>query len=418
METWNRPTLPLLPGEAPSLRLYDTLAERVRDYTQEDMRLWVCGITPYDATHLGHAFTYVSFDTLIRVWSDGGRPLAYASNVTDIDDPLFERARDTGVDWRELAEQQTQLFRDDMAALDVIPPDSWLSISEILDPLEDLIRSMEVNGQAYRVPSDDGSEFMYADVGSDPDFASAPIFEGMNLIEIFDENGGDSTQSGKRSPLDPQLWKGIRGDDFRPEGGEPGDWRPGWHIECALIGLSQLGRVDVQGGGRDLIFPHHEMSDHHIRELSEGGDGVEFHAHAGMVAFEGHKMSKSRGNLVLVSRLRESEDPRVIRLALLAHHYRSDWEYSDAVLATAQERFDAWAHAFAKPIGDRTQADEPGEWSLELLERVRANLADDLDMPSAIDAVDDALGDLKSWPSCADRTLVHDMLTTLMGVTL
>lgn len=411
MERWNRPSIPVLPGTAPQLSLYDTLSGEIRPYTKPDMRLWVCGITPYDATHLGHAFTYVSFDTLARVWSDSGRPFASASNVTDIDDPLFERAAATGVDWRELGTEQTQLFRDDMSALGVIPPDSWTSISEILGPLEELIRSMEANGQAYRVSATDGSQFVYANVGGDDKLASAAVFDGMDLVAVFDDNGGDSTQPGKRDPLDPQLWKGIRADNFQPEGLAPGAWRPGWHIECALIGLTNLGRIDVQAGGRDLVFPHHEMSEHHIRELS--GEGVEFHSHAGLVAYEGHKMSKSRGNLVLVSHLRTTTDARIIRLSLLAHHYRSDWEFTNDDIVAATERLAAWTEAMARNVA--AGAPRIGE---NVLADVRSYLASDLDMPAALHAVDSALESVEAWASEADRELVRNTIDALMGVKL
>lgn len=412
MRTWHQPRIPELPGTPPPLQNFDSATREVKTHQEEDLRLWICGITPYDATHLGHAFTYVSFDTLARVWSDGGRPLYMASNITDMDDPLYERAEQTGVDWHELAQEQTELFRTDMEALAVLPPDVWQAVSEILDPLEDLIRRMEANGLAYRVAGEDGDEYVYADLGSDAEFASAPVFKDMDLIAEFDEHGGDSEKVGKKHPLDPQLWKGVRGQDYRPAGLKPGAWRPGWHIECALMALQNLGRIDVQAGGSDLLFPHHEMSEHHMRELTDGTSEVAIHAHSGMVGFEGEKMSKSLGNLVLVSKLRQSVDPRAIRLALLSNHYRSDWEYSDDLLAAAKERLARWTEAVNADLGGD---DEVGQ---RLLTDLREALSNDLDTSRALELVDACLQHVHGWASEDDRVLVKDSINALLGVAL
>lgn len=412
MRTWTAPEVPQLPGTPPPLRLYDSATGETIEHDREDLRVWICGITPYDSTHFGHANTYVAFDTLARVWRDGGRQLATASNVTDIDDPLFERAEETGQNWYALAQNQTQLFREDMESLRVLPPDTWTSITEILDPLEQLIRKMEKDDAAYRVPGDDGTEFIYADISKDPEFATAPIFEDMDLIETFDERGGDSTRLGKRNKLDPQLWKGVKGDDYRPGDAGPGDWRPGWHIQCALMALQNLGVVDVHAGGKDLIFPHHEMSEHHMREMTSGDAGVDIHAHAAMVSYEGEKMSKSLGNLVFVSALRnEGVDPRVIRLAILAHHYRVDWNYDDAVLSVASDRLVRWQSGVNAPVGDGDDAD-----SAQFVASLREVLAEDLDTPAALKIVDGYLEGRKTWPSEDDKAGARDAIDALLGI--
>ncbi|VEI12373.1 hypothetical protein [Trueperella bialowiezensis] len=416
METWDKPSVPELPGQPPTLRLYDSATGQLVDLTNDSLRMWMCGITPYDATHFGHANTYVAFDTLSRVWRDGGRELVTASNVTDMDDPLFERAAQTGQDWYELALTQTQLFRDDMVALRVLPPDTWTAVTEILDPLEELVRKMEQDGYAYRVPAEDGSEFVYADIAADSQFLSAPVFADMDVKALFDARGGDSWRPGKRNELDPQLWKGVVGDDYRPAGGQPGDWRPGWHIECALMAHQNLGEVDVHAGGKDLIFPHHEMAEHHMRQLNPNGQEVTVHAHAAMVAYEGEKMSKSLGNLVFVSKLRHSGvDPRVIRLAILAQHYRIDWEYEDAALDHAAERLREWQAGIDAPVGD----DDHGQRSSEaVLARIREALSHDLDTPQALKLMDDHLRGRKSWDSKADRDLARDTIDALFGINL
>ncbi len=420
MRTWTAPKVPALPGTPPPLRLYDSATGKLVEHDRDDLRMWICGITPYDSTHFGHANTYVAFDTLSRVWLDGGRQLATASNVTDIDDPLFDRAAETGQNWFELAQEQTQLFREDMEFLRILPPDSWTSITEILDPLEELIRKMEKDGTAYRVPSDDGTEFIYADISRDRNFAIAPIFDGMDLIDTFDERGGDSKRPGKRNKLDPQLWKGVVGNDYRPGSDEPGRWRPGWHIQCALMALQNLGVVDVHAGGKDLIFPHHEMSEHHMREMTQGDAEVEIHAHAAMVSYEGEKMSKSLGNLIFVSSLRgDGVDPRVIRLSILAHHYREDWEYDDPVLDVARERLARWEAGFAAPTVsdstiDDTTADNEG--AKDFIAQLREVLADDLNTLRALSIVDEYVGGRESWISDDEKELASNAIDALLGI--
>lgn len=412
MHTWPAPALPALGGTPPPLSLTDSADGFRTIHDGDSLRLWVCGITPYDATHLGHAKTYVAFDTLARTWLDGGRSLTYAQNLTDIDDPLFERAEATNVVWHELAAEQTDLFRSDMEALRVLPPDSWTSISEKLDDLEAAVRRLEESGTAYRLANEDGTEDVYADLSRDPEFATAPCFAPLDLAAEFDDKGGDSERPGKRTALDPIIWKGVRGDDFRPADGKPGSWRPGWHIECALIALDEMGGIDVQGGGSDLLFPHHEMSEAHLREFGVD-EPVRTHFHSGMVAFDGTKMSKSLGNLVLVSRLlADGIDARAIRLAILANHPRSDWEYTDDVLHAAQARLDRWGSALNAPVnGNRMAPSAP-----YILERVRAALADDLDTPAALAAVDQILPEVFGLES--DREEVRAIIDALLGVAL
>ena len=387
MRSWTRPVIPRLPGRAPVPRLFDTARAGLAEATPDDTAsLYVCGITPYDATHLGHANTYLAYDTLVRFWLDGGFEVRYAQNVTDVDDPLLERAALTGVDWRELAAQQVELFRGDMEDLRVVPPDHYVAVTDVIPEVADAVSALLDAGLAYRVDDD-----VYFDNAA----AATPVWtlgdesrlDRATMLVLSAERGGDPGRPGKRDALDPLLWLAERA-------GEPswpsavGTGRPGWHIECSVIAQHHLGTpITVQGGGSDLVFPHHEFSAGHAAALS-GRPLAGLYAHAGMVGYDGEKMSKSLGNLVLVSRLvSEGTDPRAIRLALLAHHYRSDWEYSRRELTTAECRLATWQAWAATAV---ESADATGRESADatLVEALRSALADDLDTPGALAAVD------------------------------
>jgi L-cysteine:1D-myo-inositol 2-amino-2-deoxy-alpha-D-glucopyranoside ligase len=338
--------------------------------------MYVCGITPYDATHMGHAATYVAFDLVHRVWRDLGHDVHYVQNVTDVDDPLLERAVATGRDWRELARAETALFAQDMAALWVLPPGAYVGAVESIPSVVDWIGRLEAAGAVYRVEED-----LYFDASGAPGFGSVAGLDATAMRAIFAERGGDPDRAGKRHPLDPLLWQAERPDEPAWDTGL-GHGRPGWHIECTAIALDHLGMAfDVQGGGSDLAFPHHEMCAAQARAATGLAPFAHHYVHAGMVGYQGHKMSKSRGNLVFVSALRRTGvPPAAIRLALLGHHYRSDWEWTDAELATAVARLDRWRAAAALPSGPS---------AAPLLADVRAALVDDLDAPAALRHVDD-----------------------------
>lgn len=382
MLTWPAPQIPQLPGEGGPVLVRDTSSGRLVEAAPgPEATLYVCGITPYDATHLGHAATYIAFDVLVRAWLDAGRSVTYASNVTDVDDPLLERATATGVDWRELAQDQSALFRSDMTALGVVPPDVYRGVVETVPQIADGVRRMLEAGAAYRVPTPeaDGDD-VYADLSVDPAFGSVAGLDEATMRALSAERGGDPDRPGKRSPLDPLLWRAERAGEPAWDAPVLGRGRPGWHIECAVIAADGLGvPFDVQGGGSDLVFPHHECSDSHLRVL-DGGAAARVHLHTGMVGFQGQKMSKSLGNLVLVSRLvAEGVDPMAVRLAVLAHRYRDDWEWTSADLAAAQERLARWRRALSG---------NGGPDAAPVLAAVRAAVADDLDTPTALAAVD------------------------------
>jgi L-cysteine:1D-myo-inositol 2-amino-2-deoxy-alpha-D-glucopyranoside ligase len=344
--------------------------------------MYVCGITPYDATHLGHAATYVAFDLLNRAWRSAGHDVRYVQNVTDVDDPLLERAVETGQDWTDLAERETELFRTDMEALRVLPPDAYIGAVESIPLVVEMIEGLREGGTVYEVPSEHGDRTsdLYFSVASDPTFGSVSGWDRDRMLQVFAERGGDPDRPGKKDPLDCLLWQSERPDDPAWDS-SLGRGRPGWHIECSAIAREHLGaEFDVQGGGSDLVFPHHEMSASEAQVLDPAHRFARAYVHAGMVALDGEKMSKSKGNLVLVSRLREQGlDPMVVRLVLLGHHYRSDWEWQESDVSAAGARLDKWRAAVARPAGAVTTV---------LVERVLSLLADDLQAPTALREID------------------------------
>jgi L-cysteine:1D-myo-inositol 2-amino-2-deoxy-alpha-D-glucopyranoside ligase len=375
MRAWTSPDVPRLPVVGPPVRVFDTAAGAVVPTTPDaTARMYVCGITPYDATHLGHAATYVAFDLLDRAWRSAGHGVRYVQNVTDVDDPLLERAEATGEDWVALAERETELFRADMEALRVIAPDAYVGAVEAIPLVVAMIQRLQESGAVYDVDGD-----LYFSVTADPDFGSVSGWDREEMMRIFPERGGDPERAGKKDPLDCLLWQAERPGE--PAWGSPfGPGRPGWHIECSAIAREYLGApLDVQGGGSDLVFPHHEMSASEAQVAQPGTPFAKAYVHAGMVALDGEKMSKSKGNLELVSRLRESgTDPMAIRLALLRHHYRSDWEWTADDLGWAQEVLSGLRRAAALASGAP---------SAPVVRDVLAALANDLDAPAAIEAL-------------------------------
>ncbi|MBB4919556.1 cysteine--1-D-myo-inosityl 2-amino-2-deoxy-alpha-D-glucopyranoside ligase [Streptosporangium saharense] len=407
MRSWSAPKVPRLPGAGVPLRLFDTAAgETGLTRPGPTARMYVCGITPYDATHLGHANTYLAFDLVNRAWRDAGHEVHYTQNATDVDDPLLERAEQTGVDWRELAEREIELFRTDMEALRILPPREYVGVTEVVDQVAELIELLRDKGATYELDGD-----VYFDVSAAPKFGAVSGYPEALMLTLSRERGGDPDRPGKKHPLDWLLWRAERpGEPAWPS--RLGRGRPGWHIECTAIALANLGSgFDVAGGGSDLIFPHHECGAHEGHVACGEWPFARAYVHAGMVALDGEKMSKSKGNLVFVSRLRQQTDPMAIRLALLAHHYRADWEWTSGQLASAEVRLARWRSA----TGLQTGPDARG-----LLDEVRARIADDLDTPGALALIDDwaerALADGGTDPGAPG--LVRDLTDALLGVRL
>jgi L-cysteine:1D-myo-inositol 2-amino-2-deoxy-alpha-D-glucopyranoside ligase len=431
MESWRRADVPVLPGSGPAPRLHDTATgELVLAAAGPAATLYACGITPYDATHMGHAATYTAWDLLVRAWLDARFTVSYVQNVTDVDDPLLERADRDGEDWCELARREIQRYRGDMEALRVLPPDHLIGAVEALPVIERFNTRMADRGALYNVDED-----VYFARSADQRFGAlsgpgtASGYDLAAMAELSAERGGDPDRPGKKDPLDVLVWRAERP-------GEPawdsrfGRGRPGWHVECAAIATDYLGTAfDVQAGGSDLVFPHHEMSASHARVALAPGAFARVYAHAGLVSYQGEKMSKSLGNLVFVSRLvANGTDPMAIRMALLAHHYRSEWEWTDAVLAGAQARLDRWRAALARAgaaLPGVPPEDPPDPEAELVLSGVRARMRDDLDAPGALAVVDRWAGALLAAPAAgltpadlAGARLVRQTVDALLGIQL
>ncbi|MEV4748485.1 cysteine--1-D-myo-inosityl 2-amino-2-deoxy-alpha-D-glucopyranoside ligase [Streptosporangium amethystogenes subsp. fukuiense] len=407
MRSWSAPKVPRLPGAGVPLRLFDTAVRDVVPTKPGPMaRMYVCGITPYDATHLGHANTYLAFDLVNRAWRDAGHEVHFTQNATDVDDPLLERAEQTGIDWRDLAEREIELFRSDMEALRILPPRDYVAVTEVIDQVAALIELLRDKGATYDLEGD-----VYFDMAAAPKFGAVSGYPEEQMLALFGERGGDPDRPGKKHPLDWLLWRAERPGE--PSWPSPfGQGRPGWHIECTAIALANLSSgFDVAGGGSDLIFPHHECGAHEGHVACGEWPFAKAYVHAGMVALDGEKMSKSKGNLIFVSRLRRETDPMAIRLALLAHHYRADWEWTSDQLASAEVRLARWRSAAGLQTGPDADV---------VLDRVRARMADDLDAPGALAVIDDwaerALSEGGRDPDAP--LLVRRIADTLLGVAL
>lgn len=419
MIPWPSPAVPSLPGAGAPVRIFDSSARTlVTTRPVGEARMYVCGITPYDATHIGHAATYVAFDLLHRAWLDAGHEVFYVQNVTDVDDPLLERARDTGDDWRALADRETARFQDDMVALGVVAPRVFMTAVESVPIVVEAVQNLVKSGKAYPVATADaltpGAMDVYFDVTADPGFGRVAGLDDAAMRATFAERGGDPDRPGKRNVLDPLLWRVAREGEPSWDGDTLGPGRPGWHIECATIALRHLGMgFDVQGGGDDLLFPHHEMSASHGQVITGDAPFAQHYAHAGMVRLDGEKMSKSRGNLVFVSRLRAAgEDPQAIRLAILAHHYRSSWDWTQENFEAARARLERWKQALARHEGPDPQP---------VLDAVRAAVGTDLDAPRALAAVDAWVDQALAEPAPAGQVegapgLVARTVDALLGV--
>ncbi|AXB43004.1 cysteine--1-D-myo-inosityl 2-amino-2-deoxy-alpha-D-glucopyranoside ligase [Amycolatopsis albispora] len=412
MDTWSSIDVPRVPGNPRPLRLHDTSTGQVRPTAPgSTARLYVCGITPYDATHLGHAATYLAFDLVNRLWRDAGHEVHYVQNVTDIDDPLLERAERDQDDWVVLGMRETALFREDMEALRVLPPRDFVGAVETIPEIVEVIGKLLASGLAYRVDDPEYPDIYFAKDGSGR-FGYESGYDAATMAEFFAERGGDPQRPGKRDPLDALLWRMARPGEPSWES-ELGAGRPGWHIECSAIAVNRLGMgFDVQGGGSDLAFPHHEYSAAHAEALSGEFPFARHYVHAGMIGLDGEKMSKSKGNLVFVSRLRADKvDPGAIRLGLFAGHYRSDRSWTSEVLETAEARLSRWREAVSLPAGPAAQS---------TVDRLREHLADDLDTPKALAAVDAWVSEAltRRGTDSAAPGLVRDAVDALLGIVL
>ena len=373
-------------------------------------RMYVCGITPYDATHLGHAATYLTFDLINRYLLASGCDVLYVQNITDIDDPLLERAARDNLDWQDLAMSQIDLFRGDMVNLRVIPPAHYIGAVEGIDLVSEAVTALQAAGSIYAIDKD-----LFFKNYSSPEFGSLSHLDKEKMKEIFSQRGGDPTLAGKIDPLDCLVWMAKREN----EPGWPsvhGVGRPGWHIECTAIALKYLAPddedetcIDIQGGGSDLIFPHHEMCASQAKVLT-GKDLASTYVHAAMIGLDGEKMSKSKGNLVFVSKLIDSgTDPMVIRFALMSQHYRLDRMWTDQLLEAATKQVANIRKALSAPSVAPTKP---------VIEKIVLALSDDLNTPLALAELDKWAADSLNGVSGGEAKELSTALDALLGLAL
>jgi L-cysteine:1D-myo-inositol 2-amino-2-deoxy-alpha-D-glucopyranoside ligase len=397
--------------ELPQLSLSDTASAAKKLVEKKSVyRMYVCGITPYDATHLGHAATYLTFDLINRYLRASGAEVKYVQNITDIDDPLLERANRDGLDWKDLAHQQIDLFRGDMENLRVIPPAHYIGAVDAIPLVVDAIKDLDSLSTIYQVDTD-----QYFTVRADTRFGSRSHLSQDQMISIFSERGGDPNRLGKRDPLDCLVWMSQRPNEPGWES-SLGVGRPGWHIECTAIALEYLDPsdvdstlIDIQGGGSDLIFPHHEMCAAQAHLLT-GKELAASYVHTGMIGLDGEKMSKSKGNLVFVSRLvAAGTDPMAIRLALMLDHYRHDRMWSKGLLEQAENQL--------AQIRKALEASNAAPTDIVIHKIIEA-LSDDLNTPMALSILADWSSSTLNGETGGNASELRDALDSLLGLLL
>ena len=390
----------------PPLKLHDSYSGLYEYSKSGKFRMYVCGITPYDSTHLGHAATYLSFDLINRYQQLANLQVSFVENVTDVDDPLLERAKRDGQDWQVLANSQVDLFISDMTALRILPPSQLVKVTDSLDLVESFIDKLDRNGHIYQIDGD-----FYFSVDKYLDSLPIPLAE---AISVFAERGGDPDKEGKRHPLDAVVWSANKD-------GEPG-WnskygfgRPGWHIECTAIACEFLDNdekdpvIQLQGGGSDLVFPHHFMSAQ-IVKAALGRDFAESYIHAGMICLDGEKMSKSKGNLIFVSKLiQEGVDPMVIRWALLSGHYQQDREWSTQLLQRAKDEV-----VLVRSVLSRSETADASS----LVSNLIKDLSDNLNTPKALSEIVDWSLESNKIATSNHSGLVSRAIDSLLGLAL
>ena len=413
MNSWAKVAIPPLAPrfQLPQLSLWDTAQSKSHPVDRKNLyRVYVCGITPYDATHLGHAATYLTFDLVNRYLLATGAQVRFVQNITDMDDPLLERATRDGVDWRVLAQSQIDLFRGDMVNLHILPPDHYVGVVEAMNLVEESIATLEERGSTYFVDKD-----LYFRVRADKDFGTRSHLTQDRMLEIFAERGGDPQRVGKEDPLDALLWLAHReGEPSWPS--SHGEGRPGWHIECCAIALhflqpdeESVTSIDIQGGGSDLIFPHHDMSAAQGRIL-QGRDFASHYVHAGMIGLDGVKMSKSLGNLVFVSKLvAEGRDPMAIRWALMEEHYSQDRSWSEDLLISAEE----WLVRVRRALSMMESA--PTD---DVIKEIISAQADNLDTPRALAAIKKWVIDSENSSNGGSPGELSRAMDSLLGIAL
>lgn len=373
------------------MRLYNSESRGIENFTVRDghVGMYVCGVTPYDTTHIGHAFTFLTFDILVRYFRHKGVAVTYVQNVTDIDDDVLRKAREVGMNWRELADRETRKFLQDMQELNAVPFDHYTAATDHIAEMHTITQRLLDEGLAYVV---NGS--VYFEVSKDAKFGKLSHLSLEEMLPIANERGNKPDDPNKRDPLDFVLWQAAAPGE--PTWESPwGPGRPGWHIECTAMSTKYLGQsIDIHGGGGDLIFPHHECEIAQAENATGVKPFARFWMHAAMVNYDDEKMSKSLGNLVLAHDLLKTWSPDAIRLYLFSNHYRTEWEFLD-------EEMQRWSDAARALSVARYRQSGSASSGIEIEANRSAFVAaieDDLDTPAAIHELS-ALGEAISTAS-------------------
>ncbi len=369
------------------MKIYNTLTRKKEDFKSlEDkkVRIYVCGITPYDTTHLGHAFVYVSFDAFIRYLKSKDYSVDYTQNVTDIDDDILRKAKEENKNWKNLGQFWTDKFLEDLKFLNVAMPNHYVKATGSVDKIIEIVGDLQNKELAYERKGN-----VYYDVKKFKKYGELSKYNEEQMILISKERGADPEDPLKKDPLDFILWQ-------KQKGGEPawespwGKGRPGWHIECSAMINKFLGdRIDIHGGGRDLIFPHHESEIAQSESYTQEEPFVKYWMHISMVMYEGEKMSKSLGNLIMVSDLKKNYSSNAIRWLLLSHHYREPWEFDYSEMDEAQEKI----KKIEKALRKNKEAGSPDLlWS-----ELESFLSDDFNTPRVLELIEASIGKNSSF---------------------
>lgn len=381
------------------MKLFNTLSQNLQEFKsikKNRVSIYVCGITPYDTTHLGHAFTYISFDTLIRYLKFKGYEVTYTQNVTDINDrdkDILQRAKELKIPWNELAQLWTEKFLDDMKALNWTLPNNYLKASEQIPSMINLVKKLIKNGLGYEIggsaPIKSGS--VYLDISKIKDYGKLSKLNTKQMLIVAKEFEEDLDNPDKRNKLDITLWRNSGSDQqpHIPSYDSPfGKGRPGWHIECSAMSMSTLGeQIDIHGGGRDLIFPHHEGEIAQSEGATKKIPFAKYWLHSGIVSYKGTKMSKSKGNLEMVSNLLKKYSPNAIRWLLLSNHWHKNWEYFEKDLIKAQKKVTLIEKMLKQVQHDKTEERHPEFISGSILNIFSEIMDNNLNTPKALEFI-------------------------------
>lgn len=387
------------------MKLYNTLTKSKETFSpvkDNEVTMYVCGITPYDTTHLGHAFTYTTFDILYRTLEHLGYKINYTQNVTDIDDDILKKAKQVENDWKELGQFWTDKYVKDMKTLNNVAPTHYVKATETMPTIINFIQQLLKDGYAYEKNGN-----VYFRTQKDPEYGKLSKYSEKEMIKLSSERGANPTDPNKEHPLDFILWQKSLSDEPSWKAAF-GDGRPGWHIECSAMIYKYLDKkIDIHGGGSDLIYPHHESEIAQSEQFTGEKPFSQFWMHTGAVMYEGEKMSKSLGNLVMVSKLLETYSPNAIRLMLLRHHYRTPWEYRQKELDRAQRDIERIEEVLLEQPIDR------GTEPKTFIATFNKSLEDDLDTPKAIEIIFEIVDEQEAMPTVENRKALKDLLQIL-----